>query len=76
MGFTEIPNLKLHGSWVEGDSKVVVGWGLGHSPDYWKHAQYIHEIMDLIQVLNISLSHIPRSQNDSADKLAKWGATL
>lgn len=29
MGLRQIHDLQLHGSWVEGDSKVVVGWGCG-----------------------------------------------
>lgn len=71
MGLREIHNLNLHGSLVEGDSKVVVGPGLGCSSSFWKHAQLIHEIIDLVHVLNINLIHIPRSQNGLADRLAK-----
>lgn len=76
MGLWEIHDLNLHGSLVEGDSLVVVGWGLGCFSRYWKHAQVIHEIIDLVRMLNIKLGHVPTSQNGLTDKLAKWGTGL
>lgn len=67
MGLWEIHDLQLHGSWVEGNSKVVAGLLLG----CLEACPVIHEIIDLILDLNIKLSYIPRSHNGTADKLAK-----
>lgn len=58
---------------MEGDSSVVVGWGLGSSEGSWKYAQQIHEIRDLVVALQVELKHVPRSQNGLMDKLAKRG---
>lgn len=73
LGLREIRDSKLKVPFVEGDSLVVVGWGLGHSEGSWKYAQQIHEIRDLMVALKVELKHIPRSQNGLANKLAKWG---
>lgn len=63
MGLREIRDLKLKVALVEGDSSVVVGWGLGLSEGSWKYAQQIHEIRDLVAALKVDLKHVPRSQN-------------
>lgn len=37
MGLQELKKLRVHNvGFVEGDSKVVVGWGLGHFKGAWK----------------------------------------
>lgn len=75
-GLREVRSLKLENPLVESDSAVVVGWGLGNFNDSWIYAHLIHEIRDLVVTLNVGLSHVPRSQNGMADKLAKWGIGL
>lgn len=72
MGLKEICDLNMNVPLVEGDSSVVVGWGLGSSKGSWKYAQQIHEIRDLA-ALQVKLKHVPRFQKGLADKLAKWG---
>lgn len=61
---------------MEGDSSVVIGWGLGLSPSSWKYAHLIHERRDLIVVFDARLSHVPKSKNGLVDKIAKWGVLL
>lgn len=61
---------------MEGDSKVVVSWGLGRSDGLWQLAHYIREIRILMRDLDISLNQISRTQNEAEDKLARWGVGL
>lgn len=61
---------------MEGDSKLVVSWGVIRCIRSWQLYQYVCEVRDLIRELQVVLYHIPRSQNAMADKLAKWGVGL
>lgn len=69
-GLREVCSLNLSHALVEGDSAMVVGWGLGHSNCSWKYVHLIHEIMVLVVVsLNVVLSLVPRSQNGMVNKI-------
>lgn len=48
MGLREVRDLQLHVPLIEGNSSVVVGWGLSRSPGSWKYAQQVHEIRELV----------------------------
>lgn len=54
IGFCELKNPGVSNAYVEGDSKVVIRWGLDKSNGYWKYANQIHEIWDLMVCPNIS----------------------
>lgn len=75
MGLWQIRDLNFSGSLIEGDSKVVIGWEKGGLLGYWKYSHLIHEIIELVGLLNVKLSHIPRTQNEMVDCLAKWGSS-
>lgn len=47
MGLREVRDLHMYVTLVEGDSSVVVGWGLGSSSGSWKYSHFIHEIRQL-----------------------------
>lgn len=70
------PLRSLKRKMAEGNSSVVVGWGLGYSTGLWKYVHLIHEIRDLVVSLHIALVHVPRSQSGLAGKTAKWGTEL
>lgn len=61
---------------VEGDCKMVIGWGKGIGNGLWQLSVFIHEIRELSRLLGVSLVHIPREQNVLADKLANSGVGL
>lgn len=63
----------LGGGWLKG---VIVGWGLGKGEGSWHWANYIWEIRGLLSDLDASLYHVPRSQNDMVDRLARWGVGI
>lgn len=73
LGLREIKSLGKCNCLVEGDSKVVISWALGISEGMWVLWHYLYEIRDLMREMGVVLSHIPRSQNGEADRLAKWG---
>lgn len=73
MGLRELHCLQVNGCEAKGDSEVVISWGLGNSSGSWELAPVIYEIREIISSLSISLSHIDRSQNELADKLANSG---
>lgn len=75
MGLRELNCLRLKEHEVEGDSAVVISWGKGDSLGCWCLASILFEIRVLMSLLFVSLSHIDRSQNELADKLANWGVT-
>lgn len=55
---------------------VIVSWELGKSAGSLHLVHYIHEIRELVQALEVTLTHMSRLQNGVADKLAKWGVEL
>lgn len=61
---------------VEGDSKVMMGWAMAQSKGAWRFDNIMHEIQDLVSTMKISVSFIPRAQNDTADRVAKWVVDL
>lgn len=61
MGLQEVCDLHMYAILVEGDSSVVVGWGLSCSSGSWKYSYYIHEIRQVVDLLNIGLFHVPRT---------------
>lgn len=73
MGLRELNRLRLKSCEVEGDSVVVISWGRGDNLANWCLAPIIYEICELVSILSVSLSHVTRSQNELADKLANWG---
>lgn len=76
MGLQDLRKLGASNVIVEGDSKVVISWGLSSSKGYWKYTHFIHEIREIVTSLNVSLIHVPRSQNALADNVAKWAWVL
>lgn len=76
IGLHELRNIGASHGCVEGDLKVVIGWGVGSCNGFWIYAHFIHEIRDLVASLNISLSYVLRSHNFLADRIAKWGVGL
>lgn len=56
---------------VEGDSMVAVNWGSSSILGSWHLAYLLNEIRDLVKLLSIYLSHVPKKRNDVADFLAK-----
>lgn len=61
---------------VEGDSKVEISWGLGHSLSSWCLFSTLYEIHELVVAFSISFSHVARCQNGMADCLANRGLFL
>lgn len=76
MGLREFDRFRLKGCKVEGDSAVVISWGLGNCIGSWDLVPIIYEIRELISVLSICLFHVDRSWNELADKLANWGVNF
>lgn len=77
MGLRELKNLGAAHVSVEGESKVVVGWGLGKSDGSWKYVNLIHEIRGLAGSLDLSLSLIFQgSQNAFSDLSVNFGVGL
>lgn len=63
MGLLELKQLGIFDCLVEGDSSIVVSWGLGNNSGVWSLLPIIHEIRELVVGLSVVLSHISRSQN-------------
>lgn len=63
------------GSIVERDSLMITQW-LSGSSFPWRLLDKIEEIRWIISKLELIISHIPRSVNKKADKLAKLGSRL
>ena len=58
---------------IEGDSSSNVSWGLGKSQGPWL---LNHLVSEVVRELQVDLLQVPRCQNSSTDKLAKWGVNL
>lgn len=56
---------------VEGDSKTMTSWGNGKSGGSWRVNHFICKTKDIMRNLKVDVRHIPRGQNDLADRLAK-----
>lgn len=56
--------------YVEGDCKMVIGWGKGIGNGSWPLAHFIYEIKQLSSLLSVSLAHVLGDQNVLADNLA------
>lgn len=54
LGLRAARDMHLKGFLVEGDSLVVVGWGLGLLSGSWKFAQLVHEIRELMVFCKLS----------------------
>lgn len=52
----------------------IFAWVRGIQRGPWRHHHFIAEIRKLVRLTNASLHHIPLSQNDMADKVAKWSS--
>lgn len=52
---------------------MVISWALGSGEGAWMWKHFIYEIQAIVKEMDIVLSHIARSQNGEADRLAKWG---
>lgn len=59
-GLRELKAMGRSGCLVEGDSKVVVSWALGHRVGSWHPLHLIQEVRSLIQELGVSLCHVTR----------------
>lgn len=70
MGLRELKQLVVSGCIVEGDSEVIIRWGLGHNPGSWRHSSSLYEIKELVAAMSISLHHVPRCQNSLVESLA------
>lgn len=57
---------------VEGNSQSVISWGSGRSKGSWRLSHLICEAKCIVRDFKVVVSHIPRSQNDLVDMLAKW----
>lgn len=68
----ELRNMGFRDCNVEGDSVVVIHWGIGKGVGVWKLAHIIYEIRDWAIELGISFAHVQREQNALADKMANW----
>lgn len=73
MGLRTLKRLGILGCMVEGDSEVVIRWGLGWGPGSWRHSSSLHEIWELAAAMSTSFHHVPRCQNSLADSLANRG---
>lgn len=67
-----IKSINIYECVVEGDSKTVISWGNGNGGGSWRVNHFICEIRDIMRTFKVVLRHIPRDQNDLADRLAKW----
>lgn len=61
---------------VEGNSKVVVHWGLRWSLGLWHLAHLILEMRNLIKILEISIFHVLREMNEVVDAFLPKRGTL
>ncbi|KAG9449628.1 hypothetical protein H6P81_009593 [Aristolochia fimbriata] len=57
---------------VQGDSALAISWAKG-APPPWKLKRVYDEIHDLMQGQQLDWTHIPRSANSMADRLAREG---
>lgn len=55
MGLIELKSTRIEDCIVEGDSVVVIGWGLGKGNGSWKLAQLVYEVKELAILLGIFL---------------------
>lgn len=70
LGLRELKKIGVIDCMVEDDSATIISWGLGKGDGSWCLASIIYEIRELISLLNCSITHVDRSQNELADKLA------
>lgn len=59
MGLRELKRLDVSGCMAEGDSEVVISWGLGQGPSSWCHSSCM-KFGELVVVMLISLHCVPR----------------
>lgn len=52
---------------------MVISWANGKLVGSWQLLLVIPEVMNFVRIVQAVLVHIPCSQNDVADKLAKMG---
>lgn len=71
MGLRKIKEMDVRGCLVEGDSKVVVHWGLGKALGSWHLLHFIHEIRFLVKLLDVSLFFVLHDRNDLVGSFAK-----
>lgn len=76
MELRELNRLSIHGCVVEGDSKVVISWGMGLGIGSWPLQSILYETRELVISLSTSLVHVSRCQNMLADSLANKGSFL
>eukprot|EP00268_Persea_americana_P051309 TRINITY_DN5655_c1_g1_i3.p1 TRINITY_DN5655_c1_g1~~TRINITY_DN5655_c1_g1_i3.p1 ORF type:complete len:113 (+),score=19.38 TRINITY_DN5655_c1_g1_i3:207-545(+) len=60
---------------IEGDSFCAIQWASGVAKEPWKVTGVVWEISDLAKGIQVSFSHIDRSANSKAERLAKEGAS-
>lgn len=58
MGLHEIKRMGIQDVYIEGDFKVVIGWGLGMGVGSWRYGHLIHEIRDLVVLGNSSSPYL------------------
>lgn len=64
-----------NGCYVEGDSMIALGWGRGQTRGSWRIHHFIEEIKVLAKEISATLIHVPRCQNDMANRVAKCSAS-
>ena len=72
-GIREAKRLNLHNLIIEGDSFYAIQWASGAAKAPWKVAGVVGEILDLVNSIEVGFSHIGRSANSEADRLAEEG---
>ena len=73
VGLREASRMNPQRLLVTGDSASVLQWALNPSTAPWYLADLSEEMAQMSTALNISFSHIRRSANAEADRLAKEG---
>ena len=73
IGCRELSRLDGYKAIIEGDSVSVIQWGLGKSSHRWRIANWVEEVHDISQKLDVQFRHIQRKANVMADCLPGEG---
>lgn len=75
VGLQVLRELGFMGVIMVGNSASAISWGKGDCMGPWRLASLIHEIQDLVHLLNPSFALVLGFQNDTVDSLAKSGVS-
>ena len=76
IGCRELSRLDGYKALIEGDSFLAIQWGLGKCSHPSRIVDWVEEVHDISQKLDVQFHHIQREANVMADSLAREGVFL